>query len=95
MFQDRILHCKECGNEFPFTADEQKFYAERGFQNEPQRCNPCRNSRKVAVKRARKYFIASCTDCNEDAKIPFEPKPGRPAYCVDCYFKWRLKSRAK
>ena len=38
MYEDKTLVCKECGNEFVFTAGEQEFYAERGFQNEPQRC---------------------------------------------------------
>ena len=38
MYEDKTLICKECGNEFVFTAGEQEFYAERGFQNEPQRC---------------------------------------------------------
>ena len=38
MYEDKKLVCKECGNEFVFTAGEQEFYAERGFQNEPQRC---------------------------------------------------------
>ena len=42
MYEDKILVCKECGNEFTFTAGEQEFYAERGFQNEPQRCKACR-----------------------------------------------------
>ena len=38
MYEDKTLKCKECGAEFVFTAGEQEFYAERGFQNEPQRC---------------------------------------------------------
>ena len=38
MYEDKTLVCKECGNQFVFTAGEQEFYAERGFQNEPQRC---------------------------------------------------------
>ena len=46
MFEDKTLVCKECGNEFVFTAGEQEFYAEHGFQNEPQRCKPCRDARK-------------------------------------------------
>ena len=36
MYEDKTLVCKECGQEFVFTAGEQEFYAERGFQNEPQ-----------------------------------------------------------
>ena len=38
MYEDKTLVCKECGNEFVFTAGEQEFYAEKGFVNEPQRC---------------------------------------------------------
>ena len=29
MYEDKTLVCKECGNEFVFTAGEQEFYAER------------------------------------------------------------------
>ena len=50
MYEDKILVCKECGNEFTFTAGEQEFYAERGFQNEPQRCKACRDARKNAAR---------------------------------------------
>ena len=45
MYEDKTLVCKECGQEFVFTAGEQEFYAERGFQNEPQRCKACRDAR--------------------------------------------------
>ena len=38
MFQDKTLVCKDCGAEFVFSAGEQEFYAEKGFQNEPIRC---------------------------------------------------------
>ena len=50
MYQDKTLVCKECGAEFVFTAGEQEFYAERGFQNEPQRCKACRDARKNATR---------------------------------------------
>jgi hypothetical protein len=46
MAEDKILKCKECGQEFTFTAGEQEFYAQKGFQNEPARCGPCRRARK-------------------------------------------------
>ena len=50
MYEDKTLVCKECGQEFVFTAGEQEFYAERGFQNEPQRCKSCRDARKAAAR---------------------------------------------
>ena len=40
MYEDKTLVCKDCGAEFVFTAGEQEFYAEKGFQNEPTRCIP-------------------------------------------------------
>ena len=41
MYEDKTLVCRECGNEFVFTASEQQFYADKGFQNEPGRCPAC------------------------------------------------------
>lgn len=41
MYNDKIITCKDCGQEFVFTANEQAFYAEKGFTNEPQRCKAC------------------------------------------------------
>lgn len=46
MYEDKVLKCKDCGEEFVFSAGEQEFYAEKGFQNEPQRCKKCRDARK-------------------------------------------------
>jgi CxxC-x17-CxxC domain-containing protein len=43
---DRTIICRDCGQEFTFTAGEQAFYAERGY-SEPQRCSGCRATRKA------------------------------------------------
>ena len=48
MYEDKTLVCKECGNEFVFTAGEQEYKAEKGFVNEPQRCMSCRHARNNA-----------------------------------------------
>ena len=45
-FQDKTLVCRDCGQEFTFTAGEQEFYASRGLMNEPGRCPDCRRARK-------------------------------------------------
>ena len=37
-----------------------RFYAERGFQNEPQRCKACRDARKNAARGPREFFTAVC-----------------------------------
>lgn len=46
-FTDKTLVCKDCGNEFVFTAGEQAFYKEKGLDNEPKRCKECRDKRKA------------------------------------------------
>ena len=37
MYQDKTLVCRDCGQEFVFTAGEQEFFAEKGFLNDPVR----------------------------------------------------------
>ena len=56
MYEDKTLICKDCGKEFVFTAGEQEFYAEKGFQNQPQRCRPCRQARKGNVAPQREMY---------------------------------------
>src|SRR4051794_8107289 len=48
-FQDRTLTCRDCGQQFVFTAGEQEFYQSRGLMNEPSRCSDCRRARKQAT----------------------------------------------
>lgn len=61
--RSKTLVCKECGNEFVFTAGEQEFYAEKGFVNEPQRCKSCRDARKNSTKSEREMYVATCASC--------------------------------
>ena len=87
MYEDKTLVCKECGNEFIFSAGEQEFYAEKGFVNEPQRCKACRSAGKNAGRTDRVLYTAVCASCGGEAKVRFEPKEGRPVYCSECFAK--------
>jgi len=89
MFEDKTLVCKDCGADFVFTAGEQEFYAAKGFENEPQRCKDCRNSRKNSSKGKREMFIATCASCGGEAKVPFKPREDRPVYCSECFAKMK------
>nr|WP_281742649.1 zinc-ribbon domain containing protein [Tepidanaerobacter syntrophicus] len=90
-FQDKTLVCKECGKEFVFTAGEQEFYAEKGFENEPIRCKDCRDARKKKMngngqrKQNRQMYEAVCADCGATTQVPFKPRNDRPVYCSECY----------
>ena len=85
MYEDKTLVCKDCGNEFVFTAGEQEFYAEKGFQNEPQRCKACRDARKNATRAQKELFVTTCAQCGKEAKVPFQPTSDRPVYCSECF----------
>lgn len=92
-FQDKDLSCKECGAAFTFTASEQAFYAEKGFQNDPSRCPECRAARKRqnggrmggGARPQREMFDATCSACGIQTQVPFRPTAGKPVYCRDCF----------
>lgn len=44
--EPKQLTCQSCSAEFSFTAEEQEFYAAKGFQ-EPKRCKTCRDAAKA------------------------------------------------
>ncbi len=102
--QDKSLTCRDCGNEFIFTASEQEFFAQKGFTNEPGRCPECRAARKATrgggysgggyssggyERREREMFPAVCAQCGKATQVPFQPSGDRPVYCSDCYSSQR------
>jgi hypothetical protein len=48
-YQDKTIKCRDCGQDFVFTASEQQFFAEKGFTNEPKRCPTCRRAKRDAT----------------------------------------------
>jgi len=96
-YQDKSLTCSDCGATFTFSANEQEFYASKGYTNEPKRCPACRQARKAQQggssgsgarsynSGARQMYPAKCAACGKDTEVPFEPHGDRPVYCSDCY----------
>ena len=86
-FEDKTLVCKECGKEFTFTAGEQEFYAEKGFENEPARCRDCRDKRRRSRDggEQRQMFKVTCADCGKETEVPFQPRGDKPVYCRECF----------
>lgn len=87
MYTDKTLVCKDCGREFVFSASEQEFYAEKGFENEPQRCRDCRAARKAnrGQGNGRPMFDAVCAECGKPCKVSFEPRNDQPVFCSECF----------
>ncbi|HVN68730.1 MAG TPA: zinc-ribbon domain containing protein [Candidatus Binatia bacterium] len=95
MYTDETLTCVDCGRAFQFTANEQDFYASKGFANKPSRCGDCRAARKAAGggrsgsnrggQSQREMFKATCSQCGGVAEVPFQPRGDKPVYCRDCF----------
>jgi len=101
VYTDQLLTCVDCGAQFTFTAGEQEFYAQKGFQNKPNRCPDCRQARKAnrasggGMDRPRyggggggaqrQMFSTTCSSCGGPAEVPFQPRGDKPVYCRDCF----------
>lgn len=42
----------------------------------------------------REMFSAICSDCGNEARVPFQPRGDKPVYCSDCFSKQRGYSRS-
>lgn len=91
VYQDRSLTCRDCGEEFVFSAGEQAFFATKGLTNDPQRCPACRAvaKRARASEGPREFHAAICGACGGQAIVPFAPRNDRPVYCSSCFDKVR------
>lgn len=95
-YQDRILTCRDCGQEFTFTSGEQEFFASKGLTNAPSRCPECRKARRngpSSNQRPRggtgEQYDAICATCGKPTTVPFIPREDRPVYCSDCFQEQR------
>lgn len=100
-YQDRALICRDCNQEFTWTAGEQEFYASRGLVNQPGRCPECRAARKAQQgggsysgsysssggydRPQRQMYPAVCSQCGKETEVPFQPRGDKPVYCSDCF----------
>jgi CxxC-x17-CxxC domain-containing protein len=91
VYQDRSLTCRDCAEEFLFSAGEQAFFATKGLTNDPQRCPSCRAiaKRARANEGPREFHVAICGACGGQAVVPFAPRNDRPVYCSSCFDKVR------
>ncbi len=94
-YHDRILTCRDCGQDFTFSAGEQEFYASRGLTNLPGRCPACRAARRSGQSSSAPRFRSNtgntehyetiCATCGRPTSVPFVPREDRPVYCTECF----------
>ena len=97
--QDASIDCVDCGESFIWTAGEQIFFYDKGLQNAPKRCKPCKhakNERLAAITaaqasgvRQRVEVSVKCAQCGQETTVPFYPSQGRPVFCRSCFLHMR------
>jgi CxxC-x17-CxxC domain-containing protein len=94
-FEDTPITCIDCGQEFIWTAGEQTFFYDKGLQNPPKRCKPCKqakNDRIASIAAAQAAGVkqkievsVDCAGCGVRTTVPFYPSQGRPVFCRSCF----------
>ena len=102
-YTDKTLTCQDCGQSFTFSADDQEFFAGKGY-TEPKRCPSCRQVRKSErgdsggggsySRGPREMHDVVCAECGTNTQVPFEPRGDKPVYCSSCFTK-RAPARAR
>lgn len=103
-YTEKTLSCRDCGQSFSFTVEEQQLFAQKGYMNDPSRCPGCRAARRAdradgsesgysrggfSARAPRQMRPAVCARCGTNTEVPFQPRDDRPVYCSDCYSRER------
>jgi CxxC-x17-CxxC domain-containing protein len=83
-YPDRLLKCVDCGASFLFSADEQAFFRDKGFKNDPKRCKDCKGRLKKGNRRIVETRV-KCAECGVDTTVPFKLTQNRPVLCRECF----------
>ena len=91
-YEDKNLTCTDCSATFIFSADDQSYHAEKGYQNEPKRCPDCRSARRAGGGGgggygggAREMHPAVCAQCGKETAVPVRPSGQRLGDCGVCF----------
>ena len=104
-FEDTLIKCIDCCQEFIWTAGEQVFFRDKELQNPPKRCKECKKAKnrrleaiemsKITGKRHRIEVKAECARCCQVTTVPFYPCQGRPVYCRTCFAAMNSQNAAR
>ena len=86
-FQDIILHDKDTGEPFVFTAKEQEFFAKQGFTNVPTRSPERRKELREQKYKGKPITNIQCAGCGRVGKVTQSVPNKQKVYCQNCFAK--------
>ncbi len=92
-FKDRTIKCRDCNKDFIFSAGEQEFFAQKGFDRDPIRCSECRKAKKTKFSspkqsqpaQSNETHTIKCKKCGKTTEVPFKPKFPDDILCSTCF----------
>ena len=77
--QDKQIICAKCAKPFVWTADEQRYYKQKGLKHEPKLCVDCRKERKNLAPKE-----VECLKCSRHGHVKGDI-PSTHSYCEPCF----------
>jgi len=82
--------CSECGEkcEVPFkpTGDKPVFCS-KCFEIKTSANRSSERNAGQSKFREKRMYRAICAECGTECEVPFQPTPGKPIYCKNCFRK--------
>jgi len=90
VYQDKTLNCRDCGEDFVFTAQWTRILRFQGFWKWNRPVPQLPRCQEAAAEpwlkpTPREMFKTTCAKCGQEAEVPFRPSSDRPVYCKECY----------
>ncbi|MDD3145704.1 MAG: zinc-ribbon domain containing protein [Candidatus Riflebacteria bacterium] len=86
--EEALFVCHSCGLEKTVSPEKLKFFAEKGYEQEPMFCETCINARLDQIwETPGERRCAICSDCGCETRLNFVPCKELPVYCPKCYKK--------
>jgi CxxC-x17-CxxC domain-containing protein len=79
-FQNEPSRCPDCRAARKASRGESGGYSSGGY------------SSGGYDRQERQMFSATCSECGNEARVPFQPRGDKPVYCSDCFSRQRSSS---
>ena len=76
-FQNEPSRCPDCRSARKASRGESGGYSSGGYGSGGY------------DRQERQMFSATCSECGNEARVPFQPRGDKPVYCSDCFAKQR------
>ena len=86
-FQNDPSRCQECRAARKAARGESGGYSSGGYSSGGYSSGGY--SSGGYDRQERQMYSATCSDCGNEARVPFQPRGDKPVYCSDCFSRQR------